>query len=261
MNKVLRIVLLFVLGTVATGLADDTVVNIYGFAEDFSWTEQVSHIEGNFVDESGLRYGIGGDVKIFSTGGFGVILGGEGYLGAVDYKGGVQNSLTGQYIPYNSKTSYYGVRGNADFGYKFKGNNYVVTPYCGYGFDFWDRVLDADLFEPEGEHGYSELWIYTAVRVGADGQYTLSQNVNIFTDLCLNIFPYVSESISSNGRDVTLEPEGKIGFDFEAGLSYNDLMFSFFWKERQFGKSDENDGAYQPDSEERRIGVQIGLIF
>jgi len=261
MNKVFRIVLLFVLGTVATGLADDTVVNIYGFVEDFSWTEQVSHIEGDFVDESGFRYGIGGAVNMFSSGGFGMILGGEGYLGAVDYKGGVQNSMTGQYLPYNSKTSYYGLRGNLDVGYKFRGNNYVLTPYCGYGFDFWDRVLDADLFESEGVHGYSEVWFYIAARIGAGGQYTLSQNVNVFGDLCLNVFPYVSEYISSGSGDVTLEPEGKIGFDFEVGLSYNDILFSFFWKERQFGKSDENDGAYQPDSEERRIGVQIGLIF
>jgi hypothetical protein len=261
MNKLLIIVLFFVLGSVVIVFADDTVMNIYGFVEDFSWKEQVSHIEVNFVDESGFRYGIGGDVDIFSNGGFGVIFAGEGYLGAVDYKGGIQNSLTGQYVPYNSKTSYYGIRGNFDFGYKFKGNNYLIIPYCGYGFDLWNRVLDADLFETEGKYGYSELWLYTTVRVGARGEYSLNSNVNIFSDLCLNIFPYVSEYIYSNGKDVTLEPEGKIGFDFEVGLSYNDLLFSFFWTERQFDQSDEIDEVYQPASDERRVGVKLGFNF
>jgi hypothetical protein len=49
----------------------------------------------------------------------------------------------------------------------------------------------------------------------------------------------VSEYINSDSGSVTLEPDGKIGFAFEVGLSYNNLTFSFFGKECQFDKYDQ----------------------
>jgi hypothetical protein len=261
MSKILRIILVVVLGFFTTCFASETVCEIYGFVEDFSWKEQVSYISGDFVDESGLRYGLGADIDMFSEGGFGILFGGEAYIGSVDYKGGIQNSLTGEYVPYDSKTSYYGMRGNFDLGYRFDNGNYVLTPYCGYGLEIWDRVLDADLFDSAGGYGYSELWIYSTIRLGASGQYFYNNNVSIFGDICLDLFPYVSEYINSDSGNVILEPEGEIGFAFEVGLSYNNLMFSFFWKERQFDKSEEDGGFYQPNSDERCLGVQAGIKF
>ncbi|MDA3798999.1 MAG: hypothetical protein PF692_07955 [Kiritimatiellae bacterium] len=244
------------------GFAGDFIVDSYVFAEDFSWTEDIPHLGSEFVDESGVRYGVGMAVNNFNPDTICLKFSGEAYLGQVDYKGGIMNKLTGDYVPYDSDTSYYGVRGNIDMGYAFVINEiHYVMPYAGYGIDMWDRVLDAKLFEESGGYGYSELWIYSYVRIGAVSEFTITPQINFFGDLCLNVLPFTYEYITDDGQNIDLQPDGQLGFDLTVGFSYNQLLLSFFWSEKNFDKSDVEDGYYQPDSKETRIGIQAGLRF
>ena len=242
--------------------AGDLIVDGYVFAEDFRWTEDIPHLGDKFVDESGTRYGVGMSFNKLNLGSICLKLSGEAYLGQVDYKGGIMNNATGGYVPYDSDTSYYGVRGDIDMGYAFVINEtHYVMPYVGYGIDMWDRVLDAKLFESPGDYGYSEFWVYSYVRLGAVSEFTITPKVNFFGDLCLNLLPFTYEYIMDDGQNTDLQPDGQLGFDLIVGFSYNKLLLSFFWSEKNFEKSDVEDGYYQPDSKETRIGIQVGMRF
>lgn len=259
MKKLSIMLLCLICGVIFAG---ELVVESYVFAEDFKWTEDIPHLGDKFVDERGVRYGIGMVFSKFNPGSICLKFSGEAYLGQVDYKGGVMNSVTGGYVPYESETSYYGVRGNIDMGYSFIINEiHYVMPYTGYGIDMWDRVLDAKLFEAPGDYGYSEFWIYSYVRVGAVSEFTITPEINFFGDFCLNVLPFAYEYIKDDGQNIDLQPDGQLGFDLTVGFSYNWLFLSFFWSEKNFDKSDVEDGYYQPDSKETRIGIQAGVKF
>lgn len=261
MNRIVNIVVFYLLSAMLL-CADESGWRGYFLFEDFSWTETVPGDGGDFVDESGLRYGVGVSFNLVDSGGICLYFNGEGYLGSVDYDGGVQNLVTGESLPYSSKTSYYGMRGGCDLGYMLEvASDIVIIPYVGAGLEVWYRVLDADLFEAEGVYGYTEGWFYGWGRMGFKGVFVVDEATTFYGDVSVDVFPFASEYVNISGDDINLEPDAKIGFDLEVGFSYNQFLISLFWAEKNFDQSNEESGFVQPKSEERRIGVKAGIEF
>ena len=88
-------------------------VGIYAYVSHFAWEEEFEGIK--IVDEDGTFVGIGLEFDDLLAP-HALLLGrGDFFLGQADYAGGIQNE-DGSITPYNSDTSYGGVRGQLALG-------------------------------------------------------------------------------------------------------------------------------------------------
>jgi len=233
---------------------------IYLFAHDFNWQEFDNG--GRLLEESGIRYGLGGSVTFPIADRVDLSLLLEGYIGDVDYDGGVISvdafgSI--QTSPLKSTTSYLGGRLEGLLSYKtgHPASGFAFDPFVGVGLHGWKRELGS-------RFGYDEYWQTLYVPVGIRLEGAMSPTSSWFARAQVNIPLITDESIRNlpGGGGTDLSPDAQLGLSAELGFQFNRMTIAGFYESYEFDASDPDlFGTFQPDSEARTIGVRLGYRF
>jgi len=231
---------------------------VYGLVEQFDWDETVDNAP--FVGESGERFGLGILYAWDHSPSSLITFRAEGYLGTVDYDGGLQTINPDGSVditPATGDTGYGGARLELLWHYKLqqRGSAYGILPYIGLGYHGWNREL-------KGEGGYTESWndIYLPIGVSLGGQLGNAFYWAWFADLAVAVPLFTDEQFNDGTRSV--EPEPQIGYVAELGLRRSRLSASVYYRDFSFEASPVNrDGVYQPESEANTLGLRIGWEF
>lgn len=187
------------------------------------------------------------------------------YGGDVDYKG-----KTWGEEPLKSKTNYNGWNAEIKFSYKFCYSGLTTKPYLALGREYWKRSVDSSI-EPLAI-GYTERWSQDYVKLGILPSYGLGKSYYVYGDLYVK-YPFnVKNRVSA--FDVTVKPEGRLGYGAELGIGVKDAIkknldfyASLFYERDKFGKSDTKwsdvvqGELYQPESKREIYGLKLGIRF
>ncbi len=251
-------------GTAAT---NQWQANIYGLAERFEWQETMGGRE--FVKETGPRYGGGLRLAVPFNARVGVEALGEMSYGQIDYSGYLQldNPNGPLLVPYTSKTTYTGGKGEANFVVYLPASAALqVQPFAGAGARLWKRELGTGTDE-DRQYGYTEYWTtaYANLGVGLVGRVT--SRVNLFGRITLR-FPFynnekVDMPVAGGTQEVTLKPGKKSSLYAEAGADIYHGYVALFYEELKFAASeaDPQTEIMQPQSEAQIFGLKAGLVF
>jgi len=231
---------------------------VYGLVEQFDWDETVDNEP--FVAESGERFGLGVLYAWDHSPSSLITFRAEGYLGTVDYDGGLQTINPDGSVditPATGDTGYGGARLELLWHYKLQqgGSAYGILPYIGLGYHGWNREL-------KGEGGYTESWndIYLPIGVSLGGQLGNAFYWAWFADLAVAVPLFTDEQFNDGTSSV--EPDPQAGYIVELGLRRNRLSASVYYRDFSFEASPVNrSGVFQPESEASTLGLRIGWEF
>lgn len=242
-------------------------VRFFGYAKQFQWTEYL--YGSRLLKESGLLYGLGGDVAAQLSAPLWIEFRGEVFFGDVDYDGALQ-TLDGQLIPYESDTAYAGIKVEvltslrhlvtADFNLK---------PYAGLGLLAWRRTLDTRATDRSiGRWGYIEDWYTAYVIIGLGAGVAISPNGILFAQI-EGRYP-IKNSMKADFKnvggppDVKLKPGKRASIYAEAGVNVTPFMVAAFYETLDFSESDidrKYNIAFQPESKAAMFGLKLGVSF
>ena len=221
--------------------------------EYFYWREDYSGMK--LLDESGFRIGLEASYHPLVEKGWIWASRLKIYFGAVDYNGGVQ--LASEAImPLKSTTDYYGVLGEAGYGYRFGiGQDYYLDLLGRLTLDFWLRHLGS-------QFGYDEYWFPISVKAGVD---LSPKNTGWLGAIGLKVPVYTYQTADFGrlgGGTVTLHPGTMVTPYAEAGYKFTrnfsvEAFFDSYW----FKQSPVNDGFLQPESKSYELGAKLGWTF
>jgi hypothetical protein len=185
-----------------------------------------------------------------------------GYGGTVDYDGFLM-SLDGGIAPYASETSYLGLAGDLDVSYHLASpGEWELRPFVGFGSAGWLRSLD----NTEG-YGYDEYWLSLAGRAGL--RVDVEQNDRLRWHLMAALvapfrnFEWVVDVPLAPDSTIELTPKNEIGYQLDAGFTYQRWTLSVYYEAMDFGQSDLDDSGlfFQPASERRVAGLRLGRVL
>ena len=235
----------------------------YLFVEQYDLEETSGG--SRFVSEEGQFYGIGLNWSAGLTPRLRLDALLEGFIGEVDYSGGLQNLFTGEITPLEDDTDYLGVRVETNVVMPYSlANGMLFEPFLGLGL----RSFSRDLGSPS-EGGYVEDWtsIYALLGTGLIGD--LSPQSQWFAKGALAYPLYNVNSTDRRGSADDLEPGRELFWFAELGLRRGRLEAAAFWKFYQFSASDSvttNQGLFsitsrQPATDISMIGLRLGWTF
>lgn len=230
--------------------------------QDFTWTEKLP--SGLSLEETGGLIGLRLETDLpHRSPGWRSHLAGDVFAGTVDYDGfliGIDGSIT----PYESETTYLGVAGSWDVGYRVAlSPEFAVEPFLGLGAHYWLRSLDDD----EG-FGYDEYWLTLYGRAGIRFGWQTAPETELYAAAAalLPFYNYewaVDVPLAQGDGDVELEPKEKTGWEIEAGLDHGSWHAAVFHSYMDFGRSDLDDTGqfFQPASTREVTGLRVGYRF
>jgi len=232
----------------------------YLFAHDFNWVEKEN---GNqILEESGIRYGLGLGLSWPVQNGplqFSAKI--EGYVGDVDYDGGVFSVDSSGNIttaPLKDTTSYVGGKIEGLLTYRTgRQTGLSLDPYIGLGLHAWKRSLGS-------EFGYDEYWSVLYVPVGIRLTGPLSRTSAWFLRGEAMLPLVTDEAVRGvpGGGDTDLSPKAQVGFTGEVGILFGAVSVAGFYESYSFDASDPDFfGAFQPSSDAQTIGLRVGYRF
>lgn len=241
-------------------VADTLHVSPYIHVGQFDWEENTA---SGTVEESGLLYGLGAKGEIGLPVAALVLEGkGEFFLGKVDYEGYLQNEAGENLGDLNSDTEYRGITLEADLTRRIPlQGGFSLQPFGGLGVKTWTREIGS-------QYGYEEDWRTFYFMLGAGGTMALSPITDLFGSLALryplnNAVKY--NDIPNSTSDPEVEPDSEISFALEAGASLKQwawpIRVTVFYETLDFGRSNTEDGYYQPDSSATVLGLTAGTTF
>jgi hypothetical protein len=165
---------------------------------------------------------------------------------------------TGAITPFKSTTDYYGILGEAGYGYRFGvGQDYFLDVLGRVTLDFWVRRLDSG-----GQYGYDEYWFPISIKAGLDLSPT---DVGCVGSLGLKVPVYTYQSADNPfgvNYTVTLHPEPMVSPYAEAGYKFTKhFWLTAFFDSYWFKQSSEHQGFLQPESKSYEAGVKLGWTF
>jgi len=148
------------------------------------------------------------------------------------------------------------------------GKNFLLIPYLGYGFQYWERGENQYLAEFNTvfcEEDYK--WHYIPVGIKAD--YNITNKLNIAASAQANIMVYgeMTAYMSYFGwLDTDFTLGNRIGAYAEIPITYkftNELgiVVTPWYEYSAFGKSDVENFFYEPASRTHKYGANIGFLF
>lgn len=234
-------------------------VELYGRLEQFTWKE---FVDGDrILKEDGPRVGVGvrGIIEDFNTWRLG--LRAEGVIGSVDYDG-----MTMGGDPAKDKTDYLGLRAEL---YSLllhpSADRINVHPILGIGSRYWVRRLAQGI--PD-RGGYDEGWLTVYAQIGAQIQWVITPDAQLYANAIFRpaIYNTTYYSIELDDEETFwLKPGKRPTWELEAGLSIAHVRFAVFYETLSFGESNVRVvpplEAFQPESEGKIIGAQIGVLW
>lgn len=221
--------------------------------EYFYWQEDLNGKK--LLDENGFRIGLEGAYHPLVEKGWIWASRVKLYFGAVDYNGAVQFS-SGATIPLKSTTDYYGITGEAGYGYRYGlGQDYFLDALGRLNLDFWLRRLGS-------QFGYDEYWFPISVKAG----FELSpRNVGWIGALGLKVPVYTYQTADFSrlgGGTVTLHPGTMVSGYAEAGYKFtSNFSLTAFFDSYWFKQSPVNEGFLQPESKSYEVGAKLRWTF
>ncbi|MCZ7592820.1 MAG: hypothetical protein M5U15_12045 [Kiritimatiellae bacterium] len=234
-------------------------VELYGRLEQFTWKE---FIEGDrILKEDGPRVGVGvrGIIENFNAWRLG--LRAEGVIGSVDYDG---MTMGGE--PAKDKTDYLGLRAEIYSLLVRPSDNAInVHPILGIGSRYWVRRLAQGI--PD-RGGYDEGWLMVYGQLGAQIQCAIAPDAQLYANAIFRpaIYNTTYYSIELDDEETFwLKPGKRPTWEVEAGLAIARVRFSVFYETLSFSESNVHVvpplEAFQPKSEGKIIGAQIGVLW
>jgi hypothetical protein len=232
---------------------------LYGAVQNFKWTEMLPN-GSKFLDESGVLYGLGIDMKHSSrSSSLFTLMKCEAFFGQVDYDGHVQAGY-----PAKSDSTYFGMDVEGGIGFHVGNEKALLAPFVELGWKWWSRdIADSTYKDNTGTiHdaiGYSELWSMYFAKAGVWGSASLSQSSFASIEAGV-LFPlYTKNDVSLAG--VKLEPKGQPSPFAEVGISIKNFRLAAYYESLRFDKSPIVRGVFQPESKMDIFGGRIGVSF
>ncbi len=227
--------------------------------ERFTWEE---FVDGErLLEEEGPRVGLGlrGTLQEYKR--MRLDMRADGLLGRVDYDG---QTFAGD--PIQENTDYLGVRGELDAVFGIKRTAPVrLHPHLGIGARYWLRRL-AEGNTDAG--GYDEGWFMLYARLGAELIWQVAPDTRFYFNFARRPAIYNSTWYNIRIQDeetFSLEPGRDWTWDLEAGWVTDRYRFSVYYETYAFKQSDSKLfpplEVFQPESEGRSAGVQIGVMW
>ena len=163
---------------------------------------------------------------------------------------------SGGTMPLKSTTDYYGVLGEAGYGYRFGlGQDYFLDLIGRLTLDFWARHLGS-------QYGYNEYWFPISVKAGLD---LSPKDTGWVGAIGLKVPVYTYQTVDFGrlgGGTVTLHPGTMVTPYAEAGYQFTknfslEAFFDSYW----FKQSAVNNGFLQPESKSYEVGAKLGWTF
>ena len=230
-------------------------VELEAAVEYFTWSE---HSNGEqLLDEGGFRYAMAAN---YSRRGSNWIARARAklFLGFVDYNGAIQNLVTGETIPFEDSTNYYGGGLEAHAAHQSAlGNRHLLEVGGGLGADLWFRIL-----APGEPTGYTERWlpvfaildatIRPARATGWIARAGIKLPFVTFESVHLEVAGFGSTDVSLRPK---LRPSGFADFGYQVARSVGIVAyFDSYW----FGESNPDGVFLQPESRSLQVGVRAG---
>lgn len=234
-------------------------VETYARVEQFQWEE---FFEGErLLKEDGLRAGFGVRGLPLEYPTWQVAARAEATLGRVDYDG---QTFAGD--PVESNTDYYGMRGEVDLLLRSPNPvGFSFQPRFGIGARYWlRRIAEGDT----DAGGYDEGWFMLYARLGGIVQWAIDPQTRIFLSVARRPALYNETYYSIELEDeetFSLKPGRDATWEIEAGLTVQRIRISVFYETLSFEQSNSKIvpplELFQPESEGRIVGAQIGLLW
>lgn len=162
----------------------------------------------------------------------------------------------------------------ANVGYAIPiGKNFLLIPYLGYGFQYWERGENQYIAEFNTlfcEEDYK--WHYIPVGIKAD--YNITNKLNIAASVAANFMFYgeMKAYLSYYGYyDTNFTLGNRIGAYAEIPITYKftnefGIVLTPWYEYSAFGRSDwemigYGDAAYEPASRAHKYGAKIGFLI
>jgi hypothetical protein len=160
----------------------------------------------------------------------------------------------------------------ANIGYAIPlGKNFLLIPYLGYGYQYWERG-DPNYLAEFDTFTYQEVYKWHYIPVGIKADYNITEKLNIAASAAVNFMfygqmtAYLSKTpFGYPDMDFTLG--NRIGFYAEIPVTYkftNNIGISVtpWYEYSSFGESDVNVyGFYEPSSKTNKYGVNVGVLL
>jgi hypothetical protein len=222
--------------------------------EYFYWQEKLNGHK--LLDENGFRIGL--EAAYVPPQEMGWIWASriKVYGGAVAYDGSTFNLQTGATTPLKSTTDYYGVIGEAGYGYRWDvAGDYQLDVLGRLSLDFWLRHLGS-------AYGYNEYWFPISLKAGVE---ISPKNIGWIGALGLKVPVYTYQTVDLarlGGGTVVLHPKTMVSPYAEVGYKFTDhASISAFFDGYWFRQSSVHDGFLQPESKSYEVGAKLGWTF
>lgn len=188
----------------------------------------------------------------------------ELFGGVVDYNGETQPPDP---VAMRTHVGYFGVREQADLGYRFTSGQLRIEPFGGVGYRWWLRDLqDGTSATGQPVSGYTESWQIGYGRLGARGRYLIPSGVSIFAEGGAMYPFYVGNTVDfvSSGT-MTFRPSGELSGFAETGVKWKHLKLALSYEGMRFGQSPFKSVAtkyyFQPHSSSDSLSLNLGWAF
>lgn len=226
---------------------------VYPFVDYLNWEERD---DGTVIaDEDGARAGIGvaGDFNLFRKM---LFLRAKAELsgGDVDRKSpGIKEAIT----------TYFGMKTEADVGWKLPLQQFAIEPFAGIGYDWWHKRIknsegiDSAAFVP----GFAETWENYYVKVGVKSEWQMREDLKVFVEAGgKNPFYTRTETDVTGFGWTKLKPEGDWSAFAEIGVRYKWFRPSIFYEGLRYSASDPASAFFLEETAPDVFQISQGLI-
>jgi len=233
-----------------------TTIFLYPFAEDVEWRQ---NFEGaRILDEKGDRYGAGA-VATFETGPSIYRLKGEYFQGTGDVVGDSDG------FSWATEVKVYGVRLEADGGWRIPIGRASIAPNLGFGYRWWRR----DYQSSATVSGQLQKWHTFYFKAGALAEYDVGGGIVPYVEGGLRIGIFNNNEVTIDGNNVSMNPSGRLTPYAEAGLKVSFLKAAVYYERIEFGESDPVPVSFLPpgwglathEVKADIFGARVGISF
>lgn len=240
----------------AEGSPCETSIFLYPFAEEVEWKQYFEGVRD--LEEKGDRYGAG-VVATFESGPSIYRLKGEYFQGTGDVTGESGG------FSWATEVKVYGVRLEADGGWRIPIGRASIAPNLGFGYRWWRR----DYQSSATVTGVLQKWHTFYFKAGALAEYQVGAGIVPYAEAGLRIGIFNNEEVSFNGTNVSMNPSGRITPYAEAGLKLSILKGAVYYERVEFGESDPVPASGLPPgwglaTQEVKadiFGARVGISF
>lgn len=250
-------------------------LSVYPFIQYFTWEEFLENAPRN-VNEDGVQYGIGAliDITILKENKWymGIVGKTEVFGGVINYEGLSQsNPIYDPARRYNNRETtsdvdYFGIKQEVNITAPLQFDRFTIGPIAGIGYKWWLRdINDGSALDTLNQsfvvQGYTEEWLSAYTKIGGMADYLVRDDLKIHAEVGA-LYPFIiTNSVSFDGQDTVIEPEGRWSIFSELAVRYGNWKTSLYYEGFRTSRSPVVSGIYQPTSEADIFGMSVGWCF